>query len=342
VRLDERKRLVLKAIIEDYIDNAHPVGSRTIARKYDLGVSPATIRNEMADLEEMGLIGQPHTSAGRVPTDKGYRYYVDEIMCPTEPSERVMSAIRRIYASRAIQVDALAQGSARLLSEMTDCLSLVTGPRLDRARFASMQLIPVRQGAALLVVVTDDGFVQNMMVELSPHDLSMEELQRVSRVLSGALRGHTLGELGRGLLRDLRLELAGLHEILEVVIESLTSDSPGADEGEVYLDGAINILNQPEFRDVERVRAVLGALAQDTLVRDLLWCNPREDLSVVIGEENPHTAMKDCSLVSATYWVDGEPAGRLAVLGPKRMPYGSVVSLVRRMSSVLGDILGKW
>lgn len=318
---------------------AEPVGSRTVARRYGLGVSPATIRNEMADLEELGYLEQPHTSAGRIPSTKGYRYYVDELMDLEPPSAPEMERIRMHFAEQIREVDSLLRQAARILSEATDCLALIQGPTLSQSVFHALRMIPLRPGRALMVLVTDEGLVDHRLLEVPP-DTRGEDLERIAAVLTDRLAGIPLEQVGRRAIGDLQLELAGYRALLDVTLERLLTPDSG-DEDRVVLGGTINLFRQPEFREIERAHAVIRLLGEQQLVRDLL--NGLDvgtgDVQVVIGHENPLAQMQEFSVVSATYMLDGREIGRLAVVGPTRMNYPRVVSTVELVTQTLSDVL---
>ncbi|HEX6989767.1 MAG TPA: heat-inducible transcriptional repressor HrcA, partial [Bacillota bacterium] len=247
---------------------AEPVGSRTVARRYGLGVSPATIRNEMADLEEMGYLEQPHTSAGRIPSTKGYRFYVDELMDLEPPSLPDIDRIRRLFADRIREVDAVLRQAARILSEVTDGLALIQGPTLSRAVFRALRMILLRPERALLVLVTDEGLVDHRLVEVPPGTTS-GDLERIAAVLTDRLAGIPLERVSRRAIGHLQRELAGYRALLDATLEGLHSPEPDGDQ-RVMLGGTANLFRQPEFREIERAHAVIRLLGERQLVRDLL------------------------------------------------------------------------
>lgn len=340
--LDQRKRLVLDAVIRDYVATAEPVGSRTIARKYELGVSPATIRNEMADLEELGYLEQPHTSAGRVPTDTGYRFFVDWLMESEHPCGRDLDMIHQLMVRKAREIEKLVLQTARILGETTECLSMVIGPEAGATVLQSFNLIPLRGQAALLVLVTGDGFSHNELVEI-PEGVSPEELRRISWVLTRYLAGYTLERIGRSLLRDLETELAGYRVLLGQIMEVLHQGSAGGQEPRVFIGGVTNILKQPEFREIEKVQMILSLLEEQNLVRDLLVSREAGDgVVVTIGHENPQREIQDCSVVTACFYLGGRAVGRIGTLGPRRMDYGRVTALVDHVTKALSKVLTDW
>jgi len=342
--VDERKRRILQAIVEDYVATAEPVGSRTIARKYGLGVSAATIRNEMADLEELGYVEQPHASAGRIPSDRGYRYYVDELMEVKPLPAPVAERVQELCEGRVRAMEAVLQQVARLLSEATSSLAILVGPHAGQMVFRSLDLVPIGPGRALLVAVADLGLLESGMVEV-PADLTRAELQYISQVLTRALRGLTVQALTQSVLRELDAELARYRQVLEQVLEILVASAGEHPSERMYLVGLSALLSQPEFHDRQRLRAVISVLEQEVLVKYLLLASGERavesGVTVSIGQENPLGEVRDLSLVFAPYRV-GMSLGRLAVIGPKRMDYGRVVGAVSEFERVLSDLLGRW
>lgn len=338
--MDDRKNRVLQAIIDDYIATAEPVGSRTIARKYRLGVSPATIRNEMSDLEELGYLEQPHTSAGRIPSNRGYRYYVDSLMDVHEVGPTEEDQIRRTFQRKMLEIDTLIRETARLLSETTHLTAVVSGPQLRKALIRDVQMVPVGPDKALLVYVTDTGFVENQMIEL-PIEVTMVEIQQVSGVLTEHLRGKSLETLSQGAIRQMNEALQAYGALVEQTLSFLEERLLPTDRRRVYLGGTSHMLEQPEFRQVEKVRPLLNLLERDDLVTDLLDAGPTDqDVSVMIGEEIHLRELQDCSMVSATYRVGDRTIGRIGVIGPKRMDYSKVVALVDSVTKHLSERKG--
>jgi heat-inducible transcriptional repressor len=336
--LDDRKNKVLQAIIEDYVATAEPVGSRTIARKYSLGVSPATIRNEMAELEEMGFLEQPHTSAGRVPSDRGYRYYVDCLMESTDVSQADQAAIRRTFERKARELDTFIRETARILSDTTQLTAVMTAPQMEKASFRELRLVPLGGDKAVLIYITDSGFIENQVLEL-PVEVTMLELHRVSEVLNEQLRGQPVEALSRTAARALQQELYRYGALLEQTLQFLEHKLEPGERHRLYLGGTTKILNQPEFRDVDKVRALLNLLENDDVMSHLLV--PPDKLpqqpNIQIGEEINIREMSDCSVVSATYRLGGEVVGRVGVIGPKRMEYARVVGILNSVTQHLAD-----
>ncbi len=334
MELDERKRRVLYAIVHDYIQTAEPVGSRTVSRRYDLGVSPATIRNEMSDLEEMGLLEQPHTSAGRIPSDLGYRFYVDSLLQLPRPSSQEQAQISRLLSSRIRGAEQIVQQLARLLSSLTNYTAIVTGPTEPKARLRQIQLVPLSERSLLLVGITDGGLLLNSLIEASGEvdALSLEKLQNW---LNHRLTGLTLEQIRTWDIRLLQSELSSGIVLLDSILDELCG-LVASSAGRVYLGGTTNMLRQPEFRDFDKVQAVLQMLEQEELIWN--WLMQAEPGSVSIGAENAHAAMQFCSLVTAEYRLPSGLIGRFGLLGPTRMDYDRVLSLMQHICLTLDQL----
>ncbi|HEY8449349.1 MAG TPA: heat-inducible transcriptional repressor HrcA [Bacillota bacterium] len=337
--LDQRKREVLRAIVQDYVLTAEPVGSRTIARRYALGVSPATIRNEMADLEEMGYLEQPHTSAGRIPSSKGYRFYVDELMDTTPPSHQYVELVRRIYTEHAREIETLLRHTVRVLAEATDCLAVAEGPDLAAGVLNSVQFLLIRPGRAVMVLVTDEGLVDHHILDIPP-DIGQRQLAQIAAALTHRLAGIPIGQLSRSTLQLIQQELSEYRAVVDLALELLSTTQD--DEQRFVVGGTSNIFKQPEFRDVERAHALLTVLNEHQLISDLMGSSPQGSRpAVIIGEENPVAAMQSCSCVIATYMLDDREVGKIAVIGPTRMDYGRVIGLVDLVTQSLSDVLSR-
>ena len=293
--LDERKQRILQAVIQDYISSAEPVGSRTLARKYDLGVSPATIRNEMADLEMLGYLEHIHTSSGRVPSSKGYRLYVDSLL-PVQPmtdAEKVM--IDKWYKAKVQQLDQVFQETAKIISKLTRNVSLVLAPQISKAAFRCMQFLPLDDHRVIAVLMTDAGFVENRIMEM-PAGSSFEDFQRMAKVINGCLAGHTLGAIQNGSLKKIEAEIGdnGLYESAMTLIDKALNSQR---KERLYLGGTTEMMEQPEFHNVDKVKELLIMLEKDQLMKDILKAHLGDGLTVTIGQENEYSGIKDCSII---------------------------------------------
>lgn len=340
MKMDERKQRILEALILDYIATGDPVGSRTIARKYNLGVSSATIRNEMADLEELGLIEQPHTSAGRVPSQSGYRYYVDCLMELQPLADTLKKFIQDTLADRIKETEALIQLTSKLLSQLTNYTAIVLAPNYGKNFLRHIQILPLEGNKVVMVIVLDNGHVEHRTLDF-PYPLAEKDYQKLSYLLNAHMRGLSLEQWKAGIIQDICNELDYQKRFLNEVVESIESIMSVEYESKVYLGGTLNILNQPEFRDVEKVKQILELLEEERILKEVLSFERDLGISVKIGTENPYESMKNCSLITATYEVDGKTIGTLGVLGPTRMEYSKSVSIVEFFTAVLADALKK-
>lgn len=335
--LNERKRRILQAIINDYISTAEPIGSRTIARKYDLGVSPATIRNEMADLEVLGYIEQLHTSSGRIPSSKGYRFYVDDLLRPEAMTQNEITLIRNWYKAKVQRVEEVFQETAKIISRMTKNVSLVLAPQLSQAIFRSLQFLQLDASRVIAVIMTDAGFIENKIITM-PAGSSFADFERMARTINDCLSGRRLENINAAVLRKIEEDISDrslFEAALEVIHKALAEDK----KSRIYLGGTTQLLNQPEFRDVEKVKNILLMLEEEQLLCDILYAQRGEGLTVTIGQENKYSGIQDCSIISATYHFDGELIGTIAVLGPTRMEYARTMTLLDFMNANLAQVL---
>ncbi|MBQ1915397.1 MAG: heat-inducible transcription repressor HrcA [Selenomonadaceae bacterium] len=338
--IDERKQRILQAIIDDYISSAEPVGSRTLARKHDLGVSPATIRNEMADLEMLGYLEHIHTSSGRIPSSKGYRFYVDGLIPPKPVSDEEKALIDRWYKARVRRIDEVFRETARLISQVTKNVSMVLAPQISSAAFRCLQFLPLDDHRAIAVIMTDAGFVENKIVEM-PSGAEFEDFQRMAGVINRCLAGQTLRSIEGPAMKQIRDEIQdeSLYEsALEVIQRALDSEK----KERLYLGGATHMMEQPEFHDVDRIKDILLMLEEEELIKDILHAHMGDGLEVTIGQENENSRIKDCSIITATYHLDGELLGTIAVLGPTRMEYGKAMSLLEYMNTNLANVIRRF
>ncbi len=339
MELGDRKRLILQAIIEDYINTAEPVGSRTISKKYLTGTSPATIRNEMADLEDLGYIEQPHTSAGRIPSDKGYRLYVDDIMKQKRINDVQQEIIKKEFHETLGEIDRLVKHASRLLSQLTHYTSIVLAPQLRRGGLKHIQLIRIEKAAVLAVIITDAGMVKNSVLRLV-HDITPEALQRITNMLNDKLAGCNMEEIESFDLEHMLNHALGYVEIIEQIFPELLQTLVYSDTAEIYRDGLANLLNLPEYNDISKARTFLNTLEEKSILFKALN-ETKEDINISIGSENQIEQFRDCSLITATYKINGRVVGSVGVIGPTRMEYSKVISVVDCMTQNLSEILTK-
>lgn len=341
-KLDERKKQILKVITDDYIASGEPVGSRTIARRYDLGLSPATIRNEMADLEESGFLEQPHTSAGRVPSERGYRYYVDALMSRHALNEKEIDGIYGELDKYHQEIEALILQTSKILVHMTQYPSLVLSPQINTAIFRHVQLVKLSSNTILVVIVTDTGLVENKVIELQ-QEISTEELDRLSNLLNQKLRGLSLNKLQMSLFDDINSELVFhdqlFNEALKLLVKSMMNRNRSGER--VYIDGATKMLEQPEFSDLHKFKPLMNLLVEEDRLYKLLCKDLITKSQVKIGHENEDQGIQDCSVVTASYEIAGRAVGVIGILGPTRMDYGKVLPVVEATANILSDLLSQ-
>lgn len=338
--LNERKKKILQIIIEDYISSAEPVGSRTIARKYDLGLSPATIRNEMSDLELLGYLEQPHTSAGRIPSAQAYRFYVDALIEPGTLTDNDMALIDGWYNERRRNIDDIFQSTAKILSRMTQNVSMVLTNQQTIANFCYLKFLPLDSQHAILCIVADDGSIDTNVVDI-PLGMSSEEMDYLAGKMSKLLEDRNLSDISVEILQNVHTDVVEDKLIFSSLLQAVRKVTGRRQEQKVFLGGTKQLLNQPEFRDVERVRNLLGILEEEKVLKDLLQGGEDSGLKVTIGSENKFTGIQDCSMVQATYRLNGQIVGTMAVLGPTRMEYGKVISVMDYLHKYLKTILDK-
>lgn len=338
--LNERKKKILQIIIEDYISSAEPVGSRTIARKYDLGLSPATIRNEMSDLELLGYLEQPHTSAGRIPSAQAYRFYVDALIEPGTLTDNDMALIDGWYNERRRNIDDIFQSTAKILSRMTQNVSMVLTNQQTIANFCYLKFLPLDSQHAILCIVADDGSIDKNVVDI-PLGMSSEEMDYLAGKMSKLLEDRNLSDISVEILQNVHTDVVEDKLIFSSLLQAVRKMTGRRQEQKVFLGGTKQLLNQPEFRDVERVRNLLGILEEEKVLKDLLQGGEDSGLKVTIGSENKFTGIQDCSMVQATYRLNGQIVGTMAVLGPTRMEYGKVISVMDYLHKYLKTILDK-
>ncbi|MDD2480529.1 MAG: heat-inducible transcriptional repressor HrcA [Lutispora sp.] len=337
--LGSRKQLILQAIIEDYINTAEPVGSRTVSKKYLTDVSSATIRNEMADLEEMGYIEQPHTSAGRIPSDKGYRLYVDHLMSQKAINQKDNDFIRKEFMDTIGEIDRLIKHASKLLSSMTKYTSIAMAPQFKRTCLKHLQIIKVDSFNILAVIVTDAGIVKNSVIR-SEQDIDIDTLDKISKILNEKLLGLSIEELVKMDFSELDNSINGYKQIFTEILPELLQALKYSERAEIYYDGAANLLELPEYNDVQKAKDFLNVLDENDLLFDILN-DVSKDTSVIIGKENKVHQLKNCSLITATYSFNGKIIGSVGVVGPTRMKYSKVISVVDCLTQNLNDILSK-
>ena len=341
MQLDERKKKILQAIIRNYLETGEPVGSRTISKYTDLNLSSATIRNEMADLEELGYILQPHTSAGRIPSDKGYRLYVDTMM---EEKDREVEEMKEMLLEKEDKMEALLKQVARVLAQNTNYATMISAPQIHRNKIKFIQLSRVDRGQILAVIVVEGNMIKNHMLEV-PDGLDDETLLKLNMLLNTHLNGLAIEEINLGLIAALKQQ-AGSHsaivgEVLDAVAEVIRED----EDLQIYTSGTNNIFKYPELADNAKASELISAFeekrALSTLVQETLADENNTGIQVYIGDESPIQNMKDCSVVTATYELDEGMKGTIGIIGPKRMDYDKVVGTLKSLMHQLDDLYKK-
>ncbi len=338
MELNERKRKILRTIIDDYISSAMPVGSKTIAEQLGMRISSATIRNEMSELEELGYLEQPHTSAGRIPSDKAYRMYVDQLLEIASLSAEDAEFIKGYYDERMHETQGILEGAAKAISNATDYVSLIMPPQLKSVAIKHIQLVPVSERAALAVVVTDAGIIKDTPVILESN-ATPAQLEDASHLLNKIFAGRQISEGNVLRINDIYNEIQGQREIFTQITDFLTSRlNPG--HREILIGGAAKLLAHPEYAtDLDATRNMLQLLDSKEQLKDILLEQPDMEIRVRIGAENHNANMHDCSVVTATYRLGGRVMGRLGVIGPVRMNYGRVLQVMKYMSASLSEVL---
>ncbi|MBB6630492.1 heat-inducible transcriptional repressor HrcA [Clostridium algidicarnis] len=337
--VDDRKIKILEAIINDYIITAEPVGSRTIAKKYDLGISSATIRNEMADLEDMGYLEQLHTSSGRKPSDKGYRLYVDKLMIVERLTlEEEMKIKSHILSMAIYEIDKLLKGTTHMLSELTNLTCILNTPSVKKSQLKSVQLISIDNNSILVVIITYTGIIKNNILKAC-NVPSQDNLHKISNVLNEKFKNLPIEKMGSQVMKDIKVDLKGYEDIINGVIPILIDALTDEEYSQVYLEGATNIFNYPEYNDIDKAKEFLSLLDNKGYMQELL--DTTNKLTIKIGEENYLKQAKDCSVISAVYSVGNKPIGTIGLIGPTRIPYSKIVSIMSKVMKGLNDSLKK-
>ena len=360
-QLDERKVKILKAIIKNYLETGEPVGSRTISKFTDMKLSSATIRNEMADLEELGYIVQPHTSAGRIPTDKGYRLYVDDMMSEKEQNitnrenevavkEQELSSMKDMLGEKVEKVEELLQNVAKVLAKDTNYATMVTTPKVTGNKLKFVQLSQLEANKILAVTVMEGNLIRNKVITVS-EDLSQENLLKLNILINTTLTGLTLEQMNLSIVSKMENQ-AGEHinlvkEVLDAIVDTISS----ADDLKIYTSGATNIFKYPELSDSTKASELIYALEEKQSLSDLVVdddnsvdeqdSSSNNGIQVYIGNETPIESMKDCSVVTATYELQDGMKGTIGIIGPKRMDYEKVVETLKNMRTQLDDVFKK-
>jgi heat-inducible transcriptional repressor len=341
MELDERKLKILKSIIRNYLETGEPVGSRTISKDEELQLSSATIRNEMADLEEMGLIMQPHTSAGRIPTDQGYRLYVDELM---EESKKETKEVNDLLIERVDRVELLLKNLAKLLASNTNYATLISAPQSRHNKIKFIQLSKVDEKKLLAVIMMEGNVIRNSILE-TEELIDEQVVLKMNLLLNTMLTGLSIDDISLALITKLKQEAGEYSHIVEKVLGAI-SDTIRAEESDpqIYTSGATNIFKYPELSDGERASELLNTFEEKQALNELITTSMQQkdhEIQIYIGNESPVETMKDCSVVTANYELGGGMQGIIGIVGPKRMDYEKVVATLRTLMQQLDDIYNK-
>lgn len=338
--LDERKLKILHAIIQTYLETGEPVGSRTISKYSDLKLSSATIRNEMSDLEEMGYIIQPHTSAGRIPSDKGYRLYVDHLM---QEKEREVTELKELMIERTDKLEKVLKNVVKVLANNTNYATMISAPQYHQNKLKFIQLSKVDENQILAVIVAEGNVIRNKLISIR-EELDNEAILKLNILLNTMLNGKTIAEINLQMISSMK-EQAGIHSNIISDVVDAVAEAIHSDEGmEIYTGGATNIFRYPELSDNGKASELIQTLEEKQMLAELVTETlSKEDkgIQVYIGSESPIQSMKDCSVVTATYELGQGLQGTIGIIGPKRMDYENVMSTLKTLMDQLDDVFHK-
>lgn len=343
MQLDDRKMRILQAIVANYLETGEPVGSRTISKDSELNLSSATIRNEMADLEELGYIVQPHTSAGRIPTDAGYRLYVDQVMLEKEAEVDEVREERQVLLERVDRMEVLLKQVAKVLAYNTNYATMVSAPQYENKKVKFIQLSQVDEQQLLAVIVVEGNIVKNQLIPVE-QPLANDEVLKLGVLINSFLQGNSLPDINLEMIQTMKNQAGNYASILERILEGVVEAIHSADELEIYTSGATNILKYPELGDVEKTSGILEALEEKQVLNELIDDSLNKDrngIQIYIGDETPIQKMKDCSIVTATYELQEGAKGTIGIIGPKRMDYKKVVATLKKLTVELDQIFNK-
>ncbi|MDR1246914.1 MAG: heat-inducible transcriptional repressor HrcA [Clostridiales Family XIII bacterium] len=334
MELTERKLRILQAIVADFISSAEPVGSRTLSKKYGMGISPATIRNEMSDLEEQGYLTHPHTSAGRVPSDRAYRLYVDRLMDRFELSKDEKRSISEQLAGNILELDKTIEHAANILSEITNLTSFAITPKQDENRIKYINILPADESTVVIMIVAESGKVKNTVLKLrAPYH--EDSLSLLSKAMTYNYKGKTISDiLTMDIIRNFETDIEAMNRLAESIMPNFLKTLESMLDINLYLDGLTNIFSIPEYNNLEKAKLFLEMINQRKNFTEVL-VNRDEGVIITIGAENKEDLMQDCSLITATYHINGKLVGKLGVIGPTRMKYDKVTSVIEYITDNL-------
>ena len=343
MELDERKIKILNSIIQTYLITGEPVGSRTISKYTDLNLSSATIRNEMSDLEDLGYIVQPHTSAGRIPSDKGYRFYVDNLM-----KEKIaeVDEMKDVLIEKADKLDHLLKHVAKLLATNTNYATMISAPQYKRNKLKFIQLSRVEDNQLLVVVMLEGNVIKNRLIEVDER-VSEDEVAKLNILINTFLQGLNLQEINMELIQRMKVQAEGYGQIIGHIIDAIAVVIQEEDDLEIYTSGTTNLLKYPELGDREKASELLYTMEEKKALSELIVDQEdsgeenKNPIQIYIGSESPVSTMKDCSIVTATYELEEGVQGTIGIIGQKRMDYKKVVGNLQTMMNQLDDIFKK-
>ena len=339
VDTEDRRKNILCSIVDFYIETAAPVGSRTISQRFRRTISPATIRNVMSDLEEMALITHPHTSAGRVPTDKGYRFYVDCLLDPEHLTKEEQSVISKMLNKKCEDFEELMHNASKALSMITNVAGIVLTPRLRRSIFKHIEFVPIDSSRVLVVLITTSGIVKSSIMTLK-EEISKIDLARMSEFLNEELEGMFLGEIKDYFTRRLLEQRGSFYNFLKKAVVILSMPNLLKMEDRMYFEGTTSLMAYPEFEDISKARLFLKIFEEQKDILDLFNEDmERDGVKVHIGKENSSKYIQNCSVITCNYKIGDRTIGALGAIGPTRMEYGKIMSAVKYMSEILGKVL---
>lgn len=334
--LTDRQLLILQTIIDDFVETAQPIGSRAISKKSDITISAATVRNVMADLEELELLEKTHTSSGRIPSEKGYRYYVDHVISPTIKEKKV-GIIKDIMQNELVEYEQIVQMSADVLSKLTNYTTIILGPNLDNTTLKQIQIITLTPQSAVAILVTNSGHVEHRSFSI-PKGVEVADIEKMVNILNDRLIGVPIAQLGH----KLETEVYGLlskhlhhHENIYTYLKSVVSYD---EDTKLYVGGQSNILIQPEFRDVDKIYDFYSMMEDEAALVNLLRAK-RDGLNITIGRENNNKAINEFSLITSSYTLGLGQLGTIALIGPTRMEYRKVITLLQGLSNEMTELL---
>lgn len=339
MKLNDRKIKILEAIITDYIATAEPIGSRTIAKKYNLGISPATIRNEMSDLEELGFIEQPHTSSGRVPSQKGYRLYVDSLMHSRELTNEEIEFLKNSISFNINRIEYMMEQMAKALAMLTNYTTVVTEPKSKKLKIRHIQLVPIDEKSVAAVVVLDSKVIKNHIIRVNKSP-DIDELNKISSSINGVIKDYALEDIDSNQTSKLINQFTNHQELIAKVFKAIIATVQEEENIQVYTSGVRNFLGFPEFSDVSKAKDIFQAFEKKDMLVTLLGNGNGDDkIQILIGGENNLEELKDCSIIKANYSMSKDSIGKIGVIGPTRMNYSQTVSVLNEIVKKLDNVI---